>query len=147
MPENDPLDHLIDSALSNYADPIPEPELAQRILARISAEATPAPRRRWLTVGLILPIALPAACAILLILTHPRPRIAKPQSGPANETAQFRNPAAVAPRIGSQSAPRTEAAYRTRTPAPNPRPIAVAAKSQPLPKLDVFPTPEPLSSQ
>ena len=62
MPDHDDLDLLLRSAVSTYGDP--DSGLAQRVLARVSAEVAPAPRRRWLPWA----IALPAAACLLLLL-------------------------------------------------------------------------------
>jgi hypothetical protein len=142
MPEErDDLDLQIDSALAHYAEP--SAGLEARILTQLASvrtsETAPA-RKRWL----LWPIALPiAACAILLVVfalryTH------KPTTQQAQRTA-----------------PQTQSAQNTTIPQPSPprkhntQPHLVAArvsrhithKPAPLPKLDVFPTPRPLSPE
>ncbi|WP_058186068.1 hypothetical protein [Terracidiphilus gabretensis] len=132
MPDDRELDHLLDTALSTYAEP--REGLEARVLANLSAR----PTRRWLPWIIALPIA---ACLLLLLTLYPRHDRTEPvrqaqhnptpqmQPTPQSSTAQ----AALEPVRPPQ--PRTSIAHATRT-AP-----------APLPKLDVFPTPQPLSSQ
>lgn len=142
MGDSDELDLLLDSALTTYADPGPDSGLEQRILTRISAEAAPAPRRR----RLLWAIALPAA-ACLLLLFFSTPKHPHPSSG---RTMQA-HPSQEAPLIAAQTAPppapHLESPQITEKPTRKTQsePIALAAKPVPYPKLDVFPTPRPLT--
>lgn len=138
---DDELDLLIDAALTTYADPGPESELARRVLDRIAAE--PAPRRSWLLPALVLPIA---ACLLLVFLIHPRPRITAPRSIQTNQAAHLQKPEELIPRTQPPPAPKM-LAQRAKSAARNSSSAVRAAHSEPLPKLDVFPTPEPLSPQ
>jgi len=144
MRNDDELDLLIDRALATYAESGRESELARRVLERIAAAAAPAPRRRWLPWAAVLAAA---ACALLLILVHPHARIAAPQTGQANRAALPQRPAVMAARKEPPRAPRREMAQEAESAARNPLVAAAAAGAEPLPKLDVFPSPEPLDAQ
>ncbi|MFZ0746452.1 MAG: hypothetical protein WAM85_18740 [Terracidiphilus sp.] len=147
MREKDELDDLLDAALGTYADPGPDSDLDQRILARIAAQklAEPAPRRHWLPWV----IALPAA-ACLLLLVFSGPKTAHPPSGPATKAAVRPSQSPV---ITAHSEPHPVAHVEPVRGSQRPfhaavyRPVVLAAKSAPLPKLDVFPTPQPLSPE
>jgi len=139
---SDELDLLLESALTTYADPGPDSGLEQRILTRVSAGAATRPRRHWLLWAIALPAA---ACLLPLFLSTPKHRY--PPSGHAAPA----HPAQVAPLVaahtGAQPAYHLEAPQRLAKPArqTQAQPITLAAKPAPYPKLDVFPTPRPLT--
>lgn len=149
MPEKDDLDLLLGSALATYADPGPESGLEDRILAALAAgEASPVrsrPRRRWLPWT----IAIPAVGLLLLWLALPKamhapatvPQIARQLAGPTQSA-----PAAPAPEIARKpgSGPRhlphsTQPGQRTS--------VVESVRKAPPPKLDIFPTPQPLTAE
>lgn len=126
----DHLDLLIDSALSTYAEP--RAGLETRVLKHLAAQPA---RRRWLPFAIAIPIA--AACAILLALlfSHPATQPPPPQ---AHNTQPAPKP--------NQAIPPAPTPHNH---TPQPRIIATrtAPAPAPLPKLDVFPTPQPLSPE
>jgi len=140
MPERDDLNSVLDSALMTYGDPGADSGLSERVLARVAAEAAPAPLRRWLPWAIALPVA---ACLLILVMSWPKishspdthftgatqasePATARPVPQPALQPAHTR---------------RGELAARKS----RPQSVAIAAKSATLPKLDIFPTPQPLT--
>jgi hypothetical protein len=133
MPDpQDHLDLLIDTALSTYAEP--RTGLEARVLANLSAPHT---RRRWLPFA----IALPIAACLLLLLLYPR----HPRTEPVHQAQH-----SPAPQI--QAGPQNSIAQAAHTPSRQPQPRVVAARiprtqPTPLPKLDVFPTPQPLTPE
>ncbi|MFP5209968.1 MAG: hypothetical protein ACLGRW_11835 [Acidobacteriota bacterium] len=144
-------DVLIDAALATYADPGPDSGLDRRVMARIaeariSAEAAPAPRHRWLPWAIALPVA---ACLLLflLMLSGPKP-LHSPASTPEQASQSQEAPIVVA-RTAPSTAPQAVPAHRAKAPGhePRSRAAALAAKPAPLPKLDVFPTPRPLTPE
>ena len=144
MHENrDDLDHLLDSALANYADPAQDSDLETRILSRIAVERVPAPRRRRLAWA----IALPAAAILLLfiLISHPWTNHTSVLPQQADLSHQPAPSIEAAKRPSSKPVPirRSQASLREE----RPRHKALAARSAPLPKLDIFPTPQPLSSE
>lgn len=137
MPERDELDQLIDSALAGYAEP--RPGLEKRVLARVSGQMTRSPRRRWILAA----VAAPAIAALILFgyLVQRTPR-----SQPGQR--------AYVPAVTSEPAVVT-----TPTPPNAQRPASperirhtghvVNRASNPSvsrPKLDIFPTPQPLTA-
>ncbi len=139
----DELDRLVDSALANYADPGPESGLESRILSRIAVEKVPASRRRWLSWAIAVPAT--AALLVFILLWHPgtknSPSVPQQSNMPHQPTHS----------IEAANQPSSKPALILRGHAPLRKPRsrhkALAAHSAPLPKLDVFPTPEPLSAQ
>lgn len=140
MRENDDLDLLLDSALKTYAESEASPSLEQRILARIAAEPSVAPRPRWHPWAIAVPLA---ACLLLVVLFM-------------SQKHRALNQIAVTPSATSSSlavlpaAPHPELAHHTkaRSHLKPVRPIQIANnRNVSLPKLDVFPTPQPLTPQ
>jgi hypothetical protein len=168
------LDRLLDSALATYADPGPNSGLERRILNRLAVEATPAPRPRWLPWAIALPAAVALLLFILLSGTRPfhAPSSAPPQAhsssppspnssrhaaeNPGKDLYESSNrhaaeePGKVLYQGTTSVVPKKQSRERgALAPAATPRPkrAVLAANSAPLPKLDVFPTPQPLSPE
>jgi hypothetical protein len=158
MRERDELDRLLDSALSTYGDPEAgsganpdgaDSNLERRILARIagarlgSARISPAPRLRWLPWALGLTAA---ACLIFLwvatVKMHKLPSGAAERERQASQTPDraFQAPTPLRRSASNPKVAGPEAKVHSTT-------VASAAKAAPLPKLDVFPTPEPLTPE
>ncbi len=133
--DDNPIDTRIDAALRSYAEPreIPDPRTVALRLLEQAQEAES--RSRWPLWRWAIPACLVAlAIAAFWMLRTPRtPEVAKAPAPPRVAT-QVKTPA-PAPRYASVPA------------APKRASRIVAAKSRPLPKLDVFPTPTPLSPQ
>ncbi len=147
MPEQDNLDLLLDSALRTYGDPGADSGLSERILARVGASreaaSTASPRRRWLLWAIAMPAA---ACVLLLVLSGPKKGGAP--SGHAAGTLRSQNAPVVAAhdkQLPDARPLHTQATAR-RVPR-KPHLVQVAAHPAPLPKLDVFPTPQPLTPE
>jgi hypothetical protein len=142
MPENDSLDRLIDSALATYASQEADSELAQRVLDRVSIEAATVPRRGWLPWA----IALPVATGLLLLAVLSGPKPSHRPGGNTEQANQPRQPHAMeSPESSISSQPSSSANARTAMPRVRRRLAAVAGKPARLPKLDTFPTPQPLT--
>jgi hypothetical protein len=153
MREKDELDVLLDSALSRYGEGHATAGLEGRILERIrnAGEAPRAvPRRRRLLWAIAVPVA---ACVLFLMVTMKREfRHVPLQEAQSQKTGQVqgnrepqpgRAPAGI-------SGPMLRSATRERK-----APVIVAARSAgdaiakpaSLPKLDVFPAPQPLTAE
>jgi hypothetical protein len=144
MPDHDEMDRLLDSALSTYATP--RPGLEDRVLRSLaSTRAIDSARRpfrfprRWLPWAIAVPIA--AAIALLFLLTRGTPA---PPRNYAQSVPQFQRPAAPLERPQSSS---------VRAPSRAVHPVRRQAKAAPeiairrdLPKQNIFPSPQPLSS-
>jgi hypothetical protein len=140
MPERDELDRLIDSALADYGDP--RTGLEQRMLARVSAEAMRPRLRGWMMAAIAVP-----GIAVLLVLVYLVPwNLHQQQSQVASSPAK----SAVATVVSTPAVTATG-----KTVASSPRRIQpgvhtvnrVENKAVSRPKLDVFPTPQPLTGE
>ena len=135
MPERDELDTLIDSALSTYAEP--RPGLEQRMLARISGEVGRSTRRRRFLLALAAPVV-----ACLLLFAYLFVKSPHSQPGQMAYTPAEASPAHV------ETAPVHEPAPKSLSAAPDRRVSyhnhRVPQNTIPRPKLDIFPTPQPL---
>jgi hypothetical protein len=143
------FDLLLRSALDTYADPGPDSQLAQRILAGIAAEGE-SERTRW-TIrmrrlsrwAVALPVAACLIVAIVLLgsklLHNPadrtnQARVTLPMSTNASAGGSIAISPSVTARRSDVSRPRRHSS-----------PAAIAASAEHLPKLDVFPAPQPLT--
>jgi hypothetical protein len=135
-----PLDHELDTALAKYAAIEPRQGLEERILANLKSEQERAAHSwwRWPAVA-----ALAAVIVMALSLAwrsrHSTENTAAQHPMHSNEHAGTQ----VANNAGSGSIPPHDA---PRKPTPHTvfRPAAVVARA---PKLDQFPSPQPLSEQ
>src|ERR1035438_2975905 len=133
--ENDRLDRELDAALAKYAALEPRAGLQDRILANLRAEKEHAANRlpwRWPAVG-----ALAAVIVVTLFATW---RSGKPgqnivEQHPSATTQNYRDRTQIANHGRSSSILPHKAARRT------------AVGVVPAPKLDEFPSPQPLSEQ
>jgi hypothetical protein len=132
---NKELDQLLDTALSTYAEH--DEHLESRILAHLAAQTSAPKRRRWLPWAIALPIA---ACLVLLLTLYPRHNRTEPVQQAKNN-----------PTLQTQPVPQNSIAQAPQAPAHQPQPrviVARATRTAPAPpKLDVFPTPHPLSPE
>lgn len=135
------LDRVLDAALAKYAAVEPRTGLEERVLAHLRAEPLPS-RHAWWQWGLAGAVSAIAIVAILawrstrvshpVIANHPPARIQQPSPQETNPVPDAATKVAVA-----KHAPLRRPAARRATVA------AVAA----TPKLDQFPSPQPLSSE
>lgn len=135
MPSDDRVEGMIDSALRSYAEPgeIPDARVAAaRVLERAREDESHAkwPFWRW-----AIPVAVCVAALTIgatWVLRTPRiPEVAR-TSAP--------------PRINAE-APIPSARHVSVNATARRRPRGAGAKLQPLPKLEIFPTPTSLSPQ
>jgi hypothetical protein len=149
MHEEDHLDRMLYSALSNYGDSEDhgaDPGLPDRILARVSnetkaIESAPGWRNRF-----VLWAALPLAACLLLtvfVLKSAGPPAIRPSTHPP-DTASV-TPKSQAPVIANVPPAQNIQARATRRTMS--RPVVAAAGSAVRPKRDVFPLPHPLSPE
>ena len=135
MPDRDEIDQLLDAAIASYAEP--RFGLEQRMLARIAEEreaGKTALGRSWLPWASAVPVA---ATLLFLFLAGPK-MMHRSQPQPMAS----RNSTWLQPR------PHLEAVPEGRPAAPRARLRMTKAMthSPELPKLDVFPTPVPLTA-
>ena len=130
----DRIDTLLDAALAQYGGSEPLHGMEERVLARLRQ---PAPQRAWWMWGAAAAAAM-AIIAGIVVMTRPAEQKATPVV--AQQQAQ---PPATMPR---QSAPPASAPQHARSVATHAASVQ-AATAEKLPRLDVFPTPEPPSQQ
>jgi hypothetical protein len=137
------FERLLRSALATYAEPESESNLVHGILARVAAESRPAPARRWLPWAIAIPVL---ACLLALVVLFD----SKPAHTPAHDQNQVQSaqPALEPPvRVHPSAGLNWPESRRSKSPVERMRPqtILIIAKSVPVPKQDVFPTPQPLT--
>jgi len=139
--ENDPLDRELDAALANYAAVEPRAGIEQRILANLRAEQNHASVRPWWR--------LPAGGAILVAGLVVAVLLASKFSKPAPNLTAHHVPTVTLPAAESQTYGNNRPGGAA--PAPRKKPMRVARhrenQNASAPKLDVFPSPKPLSEQ
>lgn len=143
MSEGRELDRLIDAALDTYAAPSPDANLARKVLARLAKEPASRPRLRWL---LWVGGALPAAICLLLAV-YSGLRIAKREGPPPIPRAQVHEVAQNSVPPLPRATSRIVAAPQIAHAAPPKKRLTAATAPHPFPRLDVFPTPTPLTPQ
>jgi hypothetical protein len=147
MREKDDLDLLIDSALATYADPGPDSGLEDRVLVTLAAVRTDTvrERRRWRMRWLPWAVAIPIAAGLLFLWLSPRRDKPLPASVP--QEARSAPPKAIAPHANSSREVRPAIPRRHVIRSAQPASPVQTAQAALLPKLDVFPTPQPLTAE
>jgi hypothetical protein len=140
--ESDALASELNAALAKYADIEPRAGLEQRILAHLQAEPKNAPDRTWWRLS-----AAAVVLAVIIVMVSLTWRPAQPvHHAVANHPAAMPVPEETTKRIVSnvvRNSPKSGASSRTtRTRRSSP---AVVAATEP--KLDQFPSPQPLSAE
>jgi hypothetical protein len=160
MPEKDKLDLLLDSALSTYADPAARPGLEERVLAALDeARRSRAragvftPRRRWLPWAIAVPVVVCLLVWLLIgknahapstqpaVAVQPNPPVSAP---PQKKLDRSNQPAGAKARGDLAAVP---ARLKSRPVTKHVSSIAGGKDLAALPKLDVFPTPQPLTPE
>ena len=137
--DRDDLDRTLDAAIGKYASVEPRGGLEERILANLRAASTRSAQPAWWNWGFAVLAAVLAIAAMLVW------RWNQPMQTPLAIHPSTLEQAPVASELahrGGNPAPPTQLLPR-RTPRPQPEQKLVAAN----PKLDVFPSPLPLSEQ
>ena len=133
MPDRDPLDRLLDDALTTYADP--GPALAPGVLAHIAARNAASRRTRWFWAA-----GLATAAAVLLLILVPSHTTLPPHTAPRTQAAASPSPKPVE---------HAATALPAHHAAPHMRPAEHRAlpTPAPLPRQQTFPAPSPLTNQ
>jgi hypothetical protein len=147
MREKDDLDLLIDSALATYADPGPDSGLEDRVLVTLAAVRTETSRvrTRWRSRWVPWAVAVPIAAGLLFLWLSPWRDKPVPAAGP--QEAREGAPTAIAPHVNSSSEVRSGSPHRRTVRVIQPTAPVQTAQTASLPKLDVFPTPQPLTAE
>lgn len=138
----DNLDRLLDAALSKYAAVEPRVGLEERVLAHLNAEQSNASTTTWWRWGLAGAVAVVAIVAILTWKPSKTPQRVIANFPPITNQAPF-NPAAK-DSIEDGNKFSAKKPMPTRKPAVQ-RPLTATMVT--APKLDVFPSPHPLSAE
>jgi hypothetical protein len=145
------LDLLIRSSLETYGDPGPDSHLVQRVLARVASEGEGERARRAKRAHLLIGwgIALPvAACLIIAILFV----VSKSLHNSANGTIQARVTPPGSTHVGLGGSIKNSPLVTSRhskvaVPLRYLSHTEAMVTVQHLPKLDVFPVPQPLTHE
>lgn len=143
MSDHAETERLLDAALETYADSSFGSGLEQRVINRIFEEKRRFNRRRWIS-WIVGPVA---ACALSLVFI-----VSRLSHNPSAVTPHTHAPARSATasiagdRSQATSQPRAKAREFTASNM-HPTKTAAAAERSARPKLDVFPTPLPLSDE
>jgi len=141
--EHDALDGALDAALGKYAAVEPRSDLEQRILANLRSEQGKSPARswwRWSAAGIVAALIVIVA-ALAWRSNEPTKKLAQHPSAPIEPVHS--SPAQVA--INNQpNALRPLAVQRTKARSRRVHAPVVVADA---PKLDQFPSPEPLTAE
>ena len=137
----DEVDRMLDAALKQYGAVEPRDGLEDRVLAHLRSESLNSPSRTWWYWG--IGAAVVAALAMLLAVTwrpHPQSRGIVAQHSALSTPRKDEQPALHQDRGSEQ-----KAAVRTRH--RRLRLASAARAANVFPKLDQFPSPQPLSEQ
>jgi len=141
--KQDEFDRMLDAALAQYAAVEPRTGLEERVLANLGAEQARVPDHAWWRWSAIAAVAAVIVIAVALYLRSDKPShpvVANhpptPIRAPKERGTEI---ISIAPRSGTQPARPSTA----RKPAMRPSPPEVAR----APKLEQFPSPQPLSEQ
>ncbi len=139
----DELDRLLDSALAKYSTVEPRSGLEERVLANLQAERKKAPSRVWWHWGLSAVVAAVVIAALSFSWRFETTKDPSVAGHPAVRDSSSRIPEREMARhdVNSVTPRRFEPGHR-RTPHPQIAPNPAAG-----PKLDQFPSPQPLSEQ
>jgi hypothetical protein len=136
--ERDDLDRTLDAALAKYASVEPREGLEERILANMRAASTRDAQRAWWNWGFAVLAAFLLLAAALVWQWN------KPTQAPIANHPSTLKQAPVAPDLAHRDGNNVpQRSLPRRTARHQPEREVVAAN----PKLDVFPTPLPLSEQ
>lgn len=147
------FDRMLRSSLESYAGAEADRGLAERILARVAAKGMRDKRRRLIGWAIALPVAACLVVAIALLATKfvhnssdqtNQAHVSLPNPALPNRAGQQTGPASGTPANTTQ---RDDREQRPPRPAKVPAHFidAAAARPEQLPKLDVFPSPQPLT--
>jgi hypothetical protein len=147
VPENDRLDRELDAALAKYAAAEPRAGLEQRVLATVRAER----ERRTAAVWWRWPAMTALAASLIVVAATLASRLWTPEQKTANQhapqmQAQAHDGTKVASPVGSSEMHVHKTGSRRGGLGPRAvsKTLAVVAS---VPKLDRFPSPQPLSEQ
>ena len=141
--ENDDLGHELNAVLAKYAAAEPRAGLEERILASLRAEQTHVPDRtwwRWAIAGALAVVVVAGVALAWRWVAPSQPTIAKRPQPSTQQPQKTRTQIAVLDNTAIQPHART-GIRRTSVHSPKNTNVRVS------PKLEQFPSPQPLSEQ
>jgi hypothetical protein len=142
--KQDELDRILDAALEKYAAAVPRRGLEDRVLANLRAERVRVPEQAWWRWG-----AIAALAAMVIVTATLAWRSGKPSHPVAHHPAgTVQGPAAPAtPLVSNRDGNRTGSRERRPMHETAGRHIHPSVAIALNPRLDQFPSPQPLSEQ
>jgi len=138
-PENDTLDHVIDSAISKYAAVEPRAGLEERVLANLRGQRTQAPAHAWFGWA-----AAAALAAVIILVASLLWSTGKPHLVTAPQPVM--QPPVGDIQIASHPVLPPQNTGSIRQSEKNQKPHSTAAATT-APRLSQFPSPEAMSDQ
>lgn len=140
-PEKDDFDRLLDTALAQYTRAEPRPGLEDRILANLHSSAVPVEHHSWWRWGIATALA-GVLLALAIGLSSPKPH---------SPSAYRTTPAQLNPSVESQRLGPDPGVGVRQAPIDISAASAITLRRKPRlpgnPKLDQFPSPQPLSKE
>jgi|SRR5271157_805684 len=143
--KHDDLDRALDAALAKYAAVEPRAGLEERVLANLRAERARVPDRAWWRWSAAAALTAVVVVAVTLALRSGRPTQPVVVRHTPAATQSPREPERHATTGGAKPVRPRGSPPIHRTLARSDQPKAVVAAA--MPKLDQFPSPQPLSEQ
>jgi hypothetical protein len=140
-----PLDDQLDAALAKYAAVEPRAGLEQRILANLKAQERPVTNPIWWRWA-----AVPAVALVITMLVFWRAEKHRPEQvvqHPANPSQKSQPQIANRDTSGSQEQSPVRVAVRRPRKRASSRVTLAVGEASAKPKLDQFPSPQPLSQE
>jgi hypothetical protein len=138
------FDRILDEALAKYVAIEPRDGLEERVLANLQAQKQEAAARGWLTwLGAAVASAGMIIVAVLLMLRTGRPTHDNGQRSTAPQIKQSVGSAKIANNDANGQSP----AGALRVGRKKPQAVSSKAKFESIPRLDQFPSRQPLSAQ
>jgi hypothetical protein len=140
---NDGLDRQLDAALAKYVAVEPRTGLEERVLANIRAQRERSAMKSWWRWPAVaaLTVLLVVAIFVTSRSSRPAPNVATDPSA-THQTIAHDGRSAVKTPVPSDRSRRGSDSQRRSSPRRHPAPVFASA-----PRLDQFPSPEPLSEQ
>jgi hypothetical protein len=143
--KQDEFDRMLDAALAKYAAVEPRTGLEERVLANLRAEQARVPDHAWWRWSAIAAVAAVIVVAVALSLRSDKPSHPVVANHPPTPIQAPKKRGREIISIAHGSGTRPARPSTTRKPAMRPSPPEVAIAR--APKLEQFPSPQPLSEQ
>lgn len=137
------LDRMLDATLAKYAAVEPRAGLEERILSHLRAGPLRPPRHRWLQWGLASAVAMIAVVAVLAWIPRQIPHFPIASHPPAT----IPRPATQETKPAPHATDEVAAVKRASVPKPVARRAPTTTAVARYPKLDQFPSPQPLTAE